>query len=125
MSVRRYLTVGVANTTVGMGVIVLAQDFFDFSPLTANALGYSVAIPMGFVLNRNWTFRHSGPTRAALCRYVTVLALAYFANLGALAIATLKLNVVAHIGQLAGVLAYTATSYLGMRHFAFRRVPRA
>lgn len=125
MPVLRYLTVGLANTAVGLGVVVLAQDFLNISPLASNALGYSVAIPMGFALNRRWTFRHAGPTRTALYRYVTVLALAYFANLGALAIATLTLKLAVHTGQLAGVLAYTATSYLGMRHFAFRRIPPA
>lgn len=125
MSVLRYFTVGVANTAVGMGVIVLAQDFLNFEPLAANALGYSVAIPVGFALNRSWTFCHPGPTRSAFFRYLAVLALAYFSNLGVLAIATLKFDVAAHPGQLAGVLAYTAISYLGMRHFAFRRVPRA
>lgn len=119
MPLLRFLAVGIANTAVGVGVIIAAQAWLGLSPLPANALGYGVAIPLSFALNRRWTFSHDGPTRPAMLKYAVVLALAYVANVAVLTLAITALNRPDEIAQVSGMLAYTLTSYFGMRFLAF------
>ena len=117
----RYVVVGVANTCVGLGVIYAAMYFLHFSDARANALGYLVGVMVSFFLNRNWTFGHTGAVLPALTRFVSVLLLAYLANLATVLLLIDTFGVNRYIAQAAGVLPYTTVGYLGSRYVAFRR----
>ena len=52
----RFLTVGVANTAIGLSSIFAAMRFLDMSEAAANALGYAIGVTLSFVVNRAWTF---------------------------------------------------------------------
>lgn len=115
----RFLTVGVANTAVGFAVIVLAREALGFGHLTANAIGYTAGILIGFTLNRVWTFRHTGSASAALWRFLLVFAVAYAANI-AIVYATIEpWSRWPYTSHLAGLFVYTLIFYLGSRYFAF------
>jgi len=115
----RYVLVGVANTFVGLSVIYAAMYFLHVSDGLANSLGYLVGVIVSFVLNRNWTFGHTGSIAPALVRFVGVLVVAYFANLATVLVLIDALGVNRYVAQAAGVLPYTAVGYFGSRYFAF------
>lgn len=116
----RYALVGLVNTMVGLGVIYFAMYFLEFSDVRANALGYLVGVIVSFLLNRQWTFRDTGPIGPALARFLAVLLVAYCANLGSV-LALVELAAVnRYLAQAAGVLPYVVVGYLGSRYFAFR-----
>lgn len=116
----RYALVGLVNTVVGLGVIYGAMYFLGFADIPANALGYMVGVIVSFLLNRQWTFRDTGPIGSALVRFLAVLLVAYFANLGTV-LALVELAAVnRYLAQAAGVLPYVVVGYLGSRYFAFR-----
>ena len=116
----RFLTVGVANTTVGFAVIVLARETLGFGHLTANAIGYAAGLLVGFTLNRAWTFRHTGSASAALWRFLLVFAVAYLANLAIVSATIEPWSRWPYTSHLAGMIAYTLIFYAGSRSFAFR-----
>ena len=117
MQVVRFLIVGALNSAVGLGVIWLAMAAGAGIAL-ANAVGYAVGIVVSFLLNRRFTFAHSGDWRPALLRWLAVFAVAWPANLGVVLLAV-HAGVEAHLAQLAGVATYTLLSYIGARRFAF------
>src|SRR5262245_31004693 len=80
----RYALVGLLNTLVGLLVIIACQAVLGLSPYVANACGYAVGILVGFVANRNWTFRHSGPVGISATLYVAMFAACYGLNLAVL-----------------------------------------
>ena len=115
----RFAVVGIANTFVGLTVIFACKGLLDFADVPSNLLGYGVAIALGFVLNKRWTFEHAGSPESAFIRYLMVLALAYVANLVATLYAIEILHLNSYMAQVAGIVPYALTGYLGGRWFAF------
>jgi putative flippase GtrA len=117
----RYLAVGATNTAIGLACIYASQAAFGFGDVASNLFGYSVAVMFSFAANRSWTFRHEGGALPAFARFLLVLAAAYLANLAAVLAARDLLHVQPALAQLAGIVPYTVTGYLGSRWFAFPR----
>ena len=70
------------------------------------------------MLNRRWTFRHSGAAWPALVKFLATVALAYAANLVAV-MAAIQSGVNGYAAQALGVPVYTAIAYWGSRLYAF------
>lgn len=117
-SAGRFLLVGFGNTLAGLGVIYTAK-LVGASDIVANAIGYAVGLTLGFYLNRRYTFRHDGPVLSALARFITVLAVAYCANLAVVLTAIVWFDIDSYLSQALGVPVYTALSYAGSRWYAF------
>ena len=75
----RFATVGVLATLTHTGVFAAAIELTPIDPVAANVLAFSVAVLVGFALNRRWTFADQGGEDAQLWRYV-VAALAGLAG---------------------------------------------
>jgi putative flippase GtrA len=119
-SLVRFLLVGIANTLVGLSVIYLIKWFSAVGDALANACGYAIGLMVSFMLNRNWTFRHSGAILPAAVRFFIVFAIAYIANLGTVLTLVHRFGINGYLAQLLGVPPYTALFYLGSRYVAFR-----
>ena len=118
----RFGLTGVANTFVGLGVIYLAKFALMMEDVPANMLGYAVGLGLSFGLNKNWTFRHQGPLRPALGRFLVVQVVAYCLNL-ATVLAFLSFGINGYVSQITGIPVYMVVGYLGCRYWAFRDVP--
>lgn len=118
MKLVKFLTVGVANTAIGLGVIFAAMAL-GAHYLVANAIGYSCGVLFSFVVNRSWTFAHDGDWRHSLVRWMAVSGLAYAAQFVVVACGHGTLGLNAHFAQLAGAPVYTMVAFLGARRFAF------
>lgn len=75
----RYLLVGLVNTAVGYGVIVLVT-WSGARPTLANLAGYAVGICVSLVLNTRFTFRSGRSLRALLLPFLSQVALAWGLN---------------------------------------------
>lgn len=106
----RFLGVGAANTLIGLGVIYACKQLLGFGDVLANVSGYAVALTIGFMLNRHWTFGHTGNVRVAALRF----------NLLCVLLAIKAAGIDDHVSQAIGILPYTAIFYLGSRLYAFR-----
>ena len=119
----RFLIVGIANTVVGLLSIYLLKWLLGFDDAIANILGYMIALALSFVLNRGWTFEHSGPILPAFLRFVCIFAVAYLVNLAIVMASIRVFGVNAYLAHAIGIAPYTVLFYLGSRYFAFRPMP--
>ena len=117
----RFAAVGVLNTAVGLGVIFAGMAVLGLGDVAANALGYAVGLVVSFLGNRSWTFRHRGPWRGALVRFVAVFAGAYLVNLLTMLSVRDGLRWGSYAAQIAGTLAYPIVFFLGSRSLAVRK----
>jgi putative flippase GtrA len=117
---RKFLSVGVANTVVGLLVIYAAKWFLHCGDVAANVLGYSIGLMLSFALNSRWTFGYNGPRLPALVKFIFVTLAAYGMNLATVlgAIHWFELN--GYAAQALGIVPYTATSFLASKYFVFR-----
>jgi putative flippase GtrA len=118
----RYAGVGVLNTLLGGGLIVLLQHGLGVTPLAANAGGYALGLLAGYGLQRRLVFHSRRPHRSGLPVYLGALAAAYALNAGVLQ-AALWAGVPALWAQAAALASYTACAYLLQRHAVFRPAP--
>ena len=119
----KFVIVGVANTLVGLLVIYLCKWLLGLSDALANICGYMIGLAVSFLLNRGWTFQHSGAVLPALARFLAVFALAYLLNLATVLVAIHSFGVNSYLAQAIGMPVYTVFFYIGSRYFAFRMVP--
>jgi putative flippase GtrA len=115
----RFLAVGFTNTAIGLAVIYLLQWLGGVGEIAANVGGYSVGVATSFLLNRNWTFCHSGAWLPAFARFLLVFAFAYAVNLGTVLVLIDQFAINGYAAQAFGVPAYAALFYLGSRYVAF------
>ncbi|NLS08331.1 GtrA family protein [Rhizobium sp. P32RR-XVIII] len=115
----RYGLVGVANTIVGFGAILILQMLFGLDPYSANAVGYAIGLATSFVLNRIWTFQVSDRPVGRLLRFVLAFAISYTANLGTL---TLLLDSVGAVAaQAVAAIVYSTVFFVCCRAYVFAR----
>lgn len=116
----RFLSVGAANTLVGLLVIYAAKWFLLLGDVAANAFGYTVGLLLSFALNSRWTFAYRGPYLPALVKFVFVTLVAYAMNLATVLGAILYLGLNGYVAQAMGIVPYTLTSYLASKYMVFR-----
>lgn len=116
----RFGLVGVANTVVGLAVIMalLAAGAGDYA---ANLCGYGVGLALSFALNRAWTFGVNGAVdwREAAA-FLIVVGLSYLVNLGVLGAMRGLGFYESLVGQGAAMLAYSACFFLLSRRYVYR-----
>ena len=66
----RFAVVGVLATAVHTAVFTVAIELAHVEAVLANGIAFSVAVLVGYALNRRWTFATHGATHARLWRYV-------------------------------------------------------
>jgi putative flippase GtrA len=115
----RFVVVGLVNTMAGLGTIYFLKWFGGVGDTAANVGGYCLGLITSFLLNRNWTFHHSGAWLPALARFLSVFAIAYLANLGAVLVLIDEFGTNAYAAHAFGIAPYTALFYLGSKYFAF------
>jgi putative flippase GtrA len=116
----RFLGVAAVNTLIGLGVIYACKRLLGFGDVLANMSGYAVGLTIGFMLNRHWTFGHTGNVRIAALRFLAVFGVAYSVNLLCVLLAIRAAGIDDYVSQAIGILPYTAIFYLGSRLYAFR-----
>jgi putative flippase GtrA len=66
----RFAVVGALATAVHTLVFTAAIELARVEPVLANGIAFSVAVLVGYALNRRWTFAAHGAGHAQLWRYV-------------------------------------------------------
>ena len=113
----RYNLVGIANTFVGIGIIVLLM-LAGFSPTLSNAIGYGVGTVLSYYLNSKYTFKSKKePIKRAILFFI-VLLFAYGLNYVTLTWTMYFLN--PYLAQLLSAVVYTFSAFFMMRVFVFR-----
>lgn len=117
--VAAFSLVGVANSGVGIGVIVIAS-LADTGPILANVLGYGAGLLASFTLNSRVTFHARAVDRYTVMRFLCAFAAAFAVNLAAVRIAERLLDTHRLLASLAGTPLYIVTFYLLCEYWVFR-----
>ena len=120
-SLLRFAITGVLNTAVGLGTIYALKWFANVAETPANAIGYVVGVLFSLVVNSRWTFRSRESLLTIAPRYMTVILVAYFTNLGCVHFMINSLEVNSYLAQALGTIPYTTITYLASRWWVFRR----
>lgn len=120
-SLLRFAITGVLNTVVGLGTIYVLKWFFAVGDTPANAVGYVVGVIFSLVVNSRWTFQSRESLWSIAPRYLAVILLAYFTNLGCVHFLIQSMHVNSYLSQALGTIPYTVITYLASRWWVFRR----
>jgi putative flippase GtrA len=118
----RFLTVGATNTAVTLAAYAAALQA-GTPYLVAGALAFTLGALNGFVLNRTWTFAHTGPLAGAGARYGAVQLLGLGANVALLRLGVRGLGLAHLPAQVAAVAPVTLLTFVLSRTWTFRRAP--
>lgn len=117
----RYILVGLANTAVGYGVILILQLQYGMHPVAANASGYLLGLLMSYAMNRRYTFRSQRDHATSLPAFAAAAAICYLLNVGVLQLSSTLFALPAPIAQALAIGTYTFTFYIANRYVVFRR----
>lgn len=116
----RFVLVGMTNTVVGYGLILLLHYGAGVGPVSANIGGYLIGALLSYVLNRRFAFASDRPHTEALPRFGLAVAGCFAINLVVLKICVSVLALPVALAQALAVSAYTVTFYLTCRFLVFR-----
>lgn len=118
-----YLLVGGINTAVGLGIFVVLYLAFEdtLHYLGALALAYALALPLGFVLQRRFVFKVTGPVAADFARYALVQSGAFGMNVVILPALVEVLDAPVVPAQVVSLGLVVVGSYLLHQGFTFKR----
>lgn len=116
----RFALVGLANTAVGYGVILLLYYRFETGPVLANVGGYLIGVLLSYVLNRSFTFASHRPHVEALPRFSLAATACFVLNLIVLKFCMSVLTLPVALAQALAVGTYTIAFYLTSRFLVFR-----
>lgn len=112
--------VGVANSVVGIAIIVVA-GLLGVSPMLANVIGYGAGLLVSFTLNSRITFHSRTVNHFTVMRFLLAFAIAFVINLVAVKIVA-DLFVGHHLlASVAGTPLYVVVFYLLCEYWVFRR----
>lgn len=116
----KFCAVGLANTLVGYGAILLASFTLGLNPYAANVCGYAVGLLISFLLNRHFTFESRQAAWPALVKFCLAFLPSYALNLVVLHVTLQHLQFPVALSQALAIGSYTVTFFLLCRLFVFR-----
>jgi putative flippase GtrA len=112
--------VGVVNTCVGLGTIVLMQTVIGHDPLVANPIGDAAGLVNSFLMNRAFTFRDGDRGARSALRFLMAFAVAYAANFLTLAVLIAAEPAWPLLWQVVAMVVYTLVFFVLAKWFVFR-----
>ena len=114
----RWVIVGIAtNAALYLAYLALTRSLM--APKAAMTVVYVIGVMAGFVANRGWSFRHTGPADRALLRYVTAYLLGYGVNFAGLHVGTVVLGAPHEAVQAVMIVAVAAMTFLLQKYYVF------
>jgi putative flippase GtrA len=76
----RFIIVGIANTIIGLSVMLLFYHSFGLSYWMATFLGNTIGACVSYCLNRSFTFKSKAAVSQSLVRFALVILFCYFVS---------------------------------------------
>lgn len=118
-TILKFLVVGVLNTLLSLVIIFGLKYFYSFSDVVANLNGYIAGLICSFILNKKWTFNHTGQVSITIFKFILTFAIAYIANI-IFVLLLIKSGVNAYLSHLIAMPIYTVIFYIGSKFFVFK-----
>jgi putative flippase GtrA len=115
----RFAMVGVVGTAAHYGILLLAVELPNLSPVVGAGAGFLTGLIASYVLNRAWTFDKRPEFRRGLATYAVVCIIGFGINVSIVALAV-ALGVHYMIGQVIATPIAMLWNFLGSRMIVFR-----
>ena len=125
----KFLFVGVLNTFIGMGIMLLLKNGLEWPFWYATFTGNTIGAAVSYLLNRTLTFNSSVPFQIGGPRFFLVVMASYFLSFSVSRVITGTTNSITvwhfyieteNIAILLGSIIYTITNYIGQKSFVFK-----
>ena len=126
LTVFKFLLVGVINTLVGGGVMLLLYNLAGCSYWVSSAANYVAGGIVSFFLNKYFTFQNKERSWGQVAKFILTIGICYLIAYGgakplvAWLLAGQSAKVQENVAMLVGMGLYTVLNYFGQRFFAFR-----
>lgn len=123
----RFVIVGIINTLVGCGLMFALYNLAGWGYWPSSLTNYVLTSILSYILNKKYTFRHSGDVRGSIVRFAITIGVCYLLAYGIAKPLMMHLleganrTVQENIAMLAGMVMFTIFNFLGQRLFAFRK----
>lgn len=117
----RFGIVGILNTAIGLGTVLLLQDVMGVNPYLANPIGYTLGLINSFIWNKLWTFKSKRDFQKELLPFITVFAVTFALQYGVFAF-LFKHGLDQTLSQIAANICYTVTGFVGNRYYTFAKL---
>lgn len=114
----RYCLIGILNTLISLvtSFVLLASGLNVFA---SNLIGYVVAIGNSFILNRKWTFYHTGRVGNSLIKFLVICGTCYVIQLAVLWSLIEHLSLGIYVSQVYAMSTCTLLSFYANKYIAF------
>ena len=126
----KFIAVGLINTAVGTGVMLLAYNLFHCSYWISSALNYTIGSIVSFILNKKLTFENKEKGLKPIAKFVLTIGSCYIIAYGVakpiarMLLSGLPVKIQENAAMLAGMGLFVILNYLGQRFFAFNNKQR-
>lgn len=123
----RFVIVGIINTLVGCGLMFALYNLAGWGYWPSSLTNYVLTSILSYVLNKKYTFRHSGDVKGSIIRFAINIGVCYLLAYGIAKPLMMHLleganqTVQENIAMFVGMVLFTIFNYLGQRLFAFRK----
>lgn len=115
----KYGLVGVVNTIIGYGIFLICYEWINFSPESANAIGYAFGLCAAFILNKKFVFKKGKISFSLVVRFLLAFIIAFFFNQITLIALITHSSIWVEIAQIFAMAIYTIMFYLLSKYFVF------
>ena len=116
----RFAIVGLVNTAIGYGVILVLHYWLGLNATAANAGGYAVGALISYALNRTFTFSSNRPHLRTLPLFAITVLGCFLFNIIILHVGLAVLGLPIALAQALAVGSYGLSFYLISRHVVFK-----
>ena len=126
----RFVVVGIINTLVGCGLMFALYNLAGWGYWPSSLTNYVLTSILSYVLNKKYTFRHSGDVKGSIIRFAINIGVCYLLAYGIAKPLMMHLleganqTVQENIAMFVGMVLFTVFNYLGQRLFAFRKMTK-
>jgi putative flippase GtrA len=96
----------------------------SLAPVISSALGYVLAIPLSFLLQRTFSFRSKGSKRVQAPRFLLVHGFNILVSVAAMHVLVSALGLDYRVGIIATMVLVPFLSFLAMNLWVFRHAPK-
>lgn len=113
--------VGVLNTIVCLGTILLLQNVFSVYYVIANIVGYPLGLINSFIWNKLWTFKSKKFVKKEILLFLLIALISYAIQFSVLRYVVEILKVNENWAQVISALFYTIPNFLGNKFITFKK----
>jgi putative flippase GtrA len=117
----KFLAVGVVNTAVGLGSILLLINVARIQYLIANIIGYALGLTCSFFLNKFFTFRSALFRPAEIVKFLVVFGISYSLQLSIVTLSHEVLKIETNLSTLIGMAVYTMINFVLNKFVTFKK----